>query len=307
MDRALGSARHGQRGGSLAEVLLSLAISSLLLLGVFGSAQLLRQSSVAADSVHALEEKARYVLDLLRADIRSAGYWGLHSDPHRVRLAAGVSVRCGGTDAGSWAFRFDAYAAAANDAWPLPCSPFRNRRQPGTDVLEIRRAGLVTAGVDGRSLQVLSSRREAIVFSASSPPSLEGDTELRDLILHAWYIAARSSHAADVPSLRRKTLVRGRSLRDEEVLSGVEDLQVRLALDTNDDGLADRIVDPVVPPPPDARVLAVRFWLLLRHDAEETGYVDTRTYAFADRAPRVFTDSRRRLLVAGSERIANAR
>ena len=299
-------ARQRQRGGSLAELLVSLAVSSILLLGVFGSAQQMRLSSLAADSVHSLEERARFVLDLLRADIRAAGFWGLHSDPEQLRLAAGVKVRCGGKDARNWAFRFDAYAAAANDAWPLPCSPFRNRRQPGADMLEIRRAARITSGVDARSVQVLSSRRAAIVFSASTPPSLAGDTELRDLIVHAWYVSARSSRASDVPSLRRKTLARGRTLRDEEVLAGVEDLQIRLGLDENGDGTADRVVDPSATPPPGTRVVAVRYWLLLRHEIPEAGYVDSRTYVYANREPQTFDDARRRLLVAGSERIANA-
>lgn len=306
MDRPIAAGREGQRGGSLAELLVSLAVSSLLLLGVFGSAQSMRHSARAADNLHSLEEKARFVLDLLRADIRSAGFWGLHSDTGALRIAAGASVRCGGTDASDWAFRVEDYVAAASDAWPLPCSPYRNRRQPGTDVLEIRRAGRTTAGVDSRRLQVHSSRLEGIVFSAASPPSLEGETELRDLVVHAWYVSARSSHDPDEPSLRRKTLVRRGLLRDEEILSGVEDFQVRLALDTDRDGVADRVVDPVAPAPSGARVLAVRFWLLLRHDSPETGYVDAQTYAYADRAARSFDDSRRRLLVAASEVAANA-
>ena len=306
MVRPIDPGREGQRGGSLAELLVSLAISSLLLLGVFGSAQSMRQSAQAADNLHNLEEKARFALDLLRADIRSAGFWGLHSDSGALRVTAGVSVRCGGTDASDWAFRVEDYVAGASDAWPLPCSPYRNRRQPGTDVLEIRRAAEATSGVDSRSLQVHTSRLEGIVFSAGSPPSLEGETELRDLVVHAWYVSARSSHDSAEPSLRRKTLVRGGLLRDEEILSGVEDLQVRLALDTDGDGAADRVVDPAVPTRPGAHVVAVRFWLLLRHDSPETGYVDGRTYACADRAARSFDDARRRLLVTASEVVANA-
>lgn len=307
MVRPIDPGREGQRGGSLAELLVSLAVSSLLLLGVFGSAQSMRQSAQAADNLHSLEEKARFALDLLRADIRSAGFWGLHSDAGALRLAAGASVRCGGADASDWAFRVQEYVAAASDAWRLPCSPYRNRRQPGTDVLEIRRAGLATTGVDSRSLQVHSSRLEGIVFSASSPPPLEGETELRDLVVHAWYVSARSSHDSGEPSLRRKTLVRGGLLRDEEILSGLEDFQVRLALDTDRDGAPDRVVDPLVPALPGARVVAVRFWLLLRHDSPETGHVDRRTYAYADRAARSFDDARRRLLVTASEVVANAR
>lgn len=306
MGGPLDAGREDQRGGSLAELLVSLAVSSLLLLGVFGSAQSMRQSAQAADNLHGLEEKARFVLELLRADIRSAGFWGLNSDAGALRVAAGASVRCGRADASAWAFRVEEYVAAA-DTWRLPCSAYRNRRQPGTDVLEIRRAGLATAGVDARRLQVHSSRLEGIVFSAGSPPALEGETEIRDLVVHAWYVSARSSHDSGEPSLRRKTLVRGGLLRDEEILSGVEDFQVRLALDSDRDGAADRVVDPAAPAPSGARVVAVRFWLLLRHDSPETGHVDGRTYAYADRAARSFDDARRRLLVSASEVVANAR
>ena len=306
MGRPIDPGREGQRGGSLAELLVSLAVSSLLLLGVFGSAQSMRQSARAADNLHSLEEQARFALELLRADIRLAGFWGLNSDAAALRVATGASVRCGGTDASDWAFRVEEYVAAA-DAWPLPCSPYRNRRQPGTDVLEIRRAGQATTGVDSRRLQVHSSRREGFVFSADAPPSLEGETEIRDLVVHAWYVSAQSSHDSGEPSLRRKTLVRGGLLRDEEILSGVEDFQVRLALDTDRDGLADRVIDPSAYGPSGARVVAVRFWLLLRHDSPETGHVDGRSYAYADRAARSFDDARRRLLVTASEVVANAR
>ena len=62
-------------------------------------------------------------------------------------------------------------------------------------------------------------------------------------------------------------------------------------------------MDPGAP----GRVVAVRFWVLLRSDATEPGYQDSRDYAYADRAARHFSDARRRLLVSGSEVVANAR
>lgn len=295
----------GQHGGSLAELLVSLAISSMLLLGVFASVQQLRRSSQVVDDLHRLEEQARFVLDMLRADIRLAGFWGLHSEARAVRLGAGATVRCSGTDAGDWALQLQRHIAASNDAWPLPCPPFQNRRQPGTDVLEVRRADQNTSGVDSRALQVLSSRRQAVVFSSSMLPSLDGSTELRDLVVHAWYVSERSSRDSGAPALRRKTLVRGGLLRDEEILSGVEDLQIRLMVDTDRDGFADRVVEPGEAE--DASVVAVQFWLLLRSRFPEQGYQDRKIYAYADRDPRSFSDSRRRLLVSGSEMVANAR
>lgn len=294
------------RGSSLAELLVALGVSSILLLGVFASSQQLRHAARAADNLHQLEERARFVLDLLRADIRLAGFWGLHADPQAVRLGSGATVRCGRADATGWALRMARPAAAADNAWTLPCPPYRNRRQPDSDVLEIRRASLAISAVDARSVQILSSRREAVVFSAGAAPELEGSTELRDLRVHAWYVAAASSHDSQAPSLRRKTLAGGRLLRDEEILPGVEDLQIRLAVDSNLDGAADRVTDPAMPLSADERVVAVRFWMLLRSEAPETGYKDPNTYAYANRRPRNFADGRRRLLVTGSEVLANA-
>lgn len=305
--RVAGPVNHDrERGSSLAELLVALGVSSMLLLGVFASSQQLRHAARAADNLHRLEERARFVVDLLRADIRLAGFWGLHSDPQAVRRGAGAAVRCGRAEASDWALRFARHVAAADDAWSLPCAPFRNRRQPGADVLEIRRADSATSGVQARRVQILSSRREAVVFSAGTPPELDGLTELRDLRIHAWYVSAASSRDAQTPSLRRKTLVGGRRLRDEEILTGVEDLQIRLAVDSNLDGAAERVVDPTTPLSADERVLAVRFWVLLRSEEPEAGYQDPRTYAYANRGPGNFADGRRRLLVTGSEVVANA-
>ena len=299
--------KSSERGGSLAELLVAMGVSSLLLLGVFASAQQLRHAATAADNLHTLEERARFVLDLLRADIRSAGFWGLNADAQAARRGPGAAARCGGADASDWALRLRDYVAAVDDGWAMPCAPYRNRRREGADVLEVRRAALGTTAADARRVQILSSRREAVFFSAATPPQLEGATELRDLRVHAWYVSGASSRDSRIPSLRRKTLGSGGLIRDEEILPGVEDLQVRLALDSDLDGLADRVADPSEPRRPGEQVLAVRFWLLLRNEAPETGYQDPRTYAYANRPPAKFTDGRRRLLVAASEVVANAR
>ncbi len=299
--------RSGERGSSLAELMVALGVSSILLLGVFASAQQLRLATRAADNLHKLEEQARFVQDFLRADIRSAGFWGLHADAKAVRPGPGVTARCGGSNATGWILQLDSQVAAVDDGWNMPCPPFRNRRQPRTDVLEIRRADLSVSGADARKVQILSSRREAVVFAAGAPPELPGATELRDLRVHAWYVSAASSQDSDTPSLRRKTLGSGGLIRDEEILAGVEDLQIRLALDSDLDGLADRVVDPADLPGAGERVVAVHFWLLLQNDEPEADYRDRKTYAYAGQAPRRFHDGRRRLLITGSEAVANAR
>jgi type IV pilus assembly protein PilW len=108
-----------------------------------------------------------------------------------------------------------------------------------------------------------------------------------DLRVHAYYIDEQSSFAADTPSLRRLTLVRGGILQNQEIITGVENLQVQFGLDTNGDGTVERYVDrdhAALAPgsagyAPGARVVAVRLWLLMRADtAPGAGFRDTRLY-----------------------------
>ena len=100
-----------------------------------------------------------------------------------------------------------------------------------------------------------------------------------------------------MPSLRRKVFTGDTSsnVADEEVLPGVEDLQIQFGVDTDPVGSAnrgsiDRYVnpgDPILTPGdaafiPDAEILAVRIWLRIRAENIEVGYKDTRAYVYAD-------------------------
>jgi hypothetical protein len=52
-------------------------------------------------------------------------------------------------------------------------------------------------------------------------------------------------------------------VQDEEIMPGVEDLQLRWGVDADGDGAADRYVDPG-PLPDDAHVVAVQLWVRVR-------------------------------------------
>ena len=56
-----------------------------------------------------------------------------------------------------------------------------------------------------------------------------------------------SSFSDAIPSLRRKTLINGGVIEDQEMITGVENLQVQFGLDTNGDGTVERYVDPDSP------------------------------------------------------------
>jgi hypothetical protein len=98
--------------------------------------------------------------------------------------------------------------------------------------------------------------------------------------------------------------------RDEEVVPGVEDLQVEFAM--IDDGEAAGRTWYLAPDPAfmrERRVVAVRLWLRLRADNTENGYRDTRQIDYADVSftPRAAESRQRRMLVARTVALRNLR
>jgi type IV pilus assembly protein PilW len=141
------------------------------------------------------------------------------------------------------------------------------------------------------------------------------------IVVRGYYVDRSSTLlGATVPSLRAKTLrlIDG-AIEDQEIVSGVEDLQIQLGLDMDPDGdnsgSIDRYVDindPLVDPSnagfdPDAVVLAVRIWIRVRAERPENGFTDTTNYVYADQNVGPFNDNFRRLVVSKTIYLRNAR
>lgn len=270
----------GQRGMTLIELMVSLTIGMFL---TWGAIQVYLQSKDnyrAAEVMTRLQENARFALETLEPDLRLAGLWGRHNDPARVLVpAAGFVVTCAGVDVGEWALDLAAPVAALDDDYDLDCGP-RSTARPGSDVLIVRRAGELLAAPQAGQLQIHSDLSMARLFDDGMVPAgFDARAETRDLVVHAYYVDNESSFSASTPSLRRKTLVRGSVMEDQEMITGVENLQVQFGLDTNGDGSVNRYVDPDHPAVLGARIVAVRLWMLVR--AEESpgpGFRDSREY-----------------------------
>ncbi len=111
----------------------------------------------------------------------------------------------------------------------------------------------------------------------------------------------------DVPALRRKRLVAGQIL-DEEVVSGVEDLQVRFGIDTNGDTNADTYVNPQANPAAyGGPIVAATIWLRVRAEEPDFGFSDDRAYVYADVNQAALNDKFRRIVVSKTINLRNKR
>ena len=137
---------------------------------------------------------------------------------------------------------------------------------------------------------------------SGQPP--QADT--RQLIVNAYYVSQDSSVAAGYPSLRRKALIKGPAIQDEEIAPGVEDFQVQLGVDVNGDRNADVFVNPNSVPA-GGTVVAARIWLRIRAQDRDVAWKDTQSYVYADRNDGAPNDQFRRIVVVKTIQIRNTR
>jgi type IV pilus assembly protein PilW len=279
---------HRAAGMTLIELMVAMAIGLFL---TWGAIQVYLQSKNnyrMAEIVARLQENVRFALETMEPDIRLAGYWGQHNEPSLVDVPATITVSCDGADVSAELLDVAVAIDASDDSYELPCAPFSDARA-GSDVLIVRHASGQPMLRQAGQIQVQSSLAASRLFEDGLLPNGFDDSTstTHDLVLHAYYVDNASSFDAGAPSLRRLTLVNGAVMEDQEIVTGAENLQVQFGLDTNDDGTVERYVDrdhPAVTPGdvgylPDARVVALRLWLLMRADAvPDPGFSDNREY-----------------------------
>jgi type IV pilus assembly protein PilW len=268
------------RGLSLVELMVALAIGSILIAGAVYVYSQSRNTQRVSETVARLQENGRYVFSVLEPDIQLAGFYGFSNSAGDILYitdgltesalsaaklgedaegtqAPGVTHPCGK----NFALNVLETVSGSNDntSYPFPCDAEVTAAggiRESTDILTIRRS----AGppVDGKGIEVenrvqlLVNRlnpNSMFIFADGKPPAgtvtKVNYVQIRDLVVHSFYVSNDSEAddvAGDVPALRMKALADGPTFPDTEVMRGVEDFQVQFGYDTGSyDG--DAIID----------------------------------------------------------------
>lgn len=297
-----------QRGLSLIELMVSLVIGLLLVSGAVTVYVQSGNTYRTSDAVARMQEVGRYALDIIEPDVRLAGFYGMTNRADAVTNSvsdATITPNCGTNWIGSAALSLDGRNGGTALSSATSCTT--PNRVTGSDIVIVRRAGSATAALDNTKIQVHSTRLAATIFRAGNPASVPSgmpvapQAETRDLVVNAYFVAA----SGDNFSLHRRTLV-GTNFRDDEVIPGIQDLQVQFGIDQNNDGTAEQYVNPGSVGT--ARIVSARLWIMVVADNRDNALNDTAVYAYADRAyAAAFTDKRRRIVMTKTIQIRNAR
>jgi type IV pilus assembly protein PilW len=329
---AISRAAPRHRGMTLIELMVALAIGSFLMIGAVTVFMQSRTTFRINEAVARLQENGRFVLNTIEPDIRMAHYFGLTSRSSKVdgRATETEAVAfvplvddCGVNWSVDLADEVEGWNGTGG--WQWTCAP-NGTYQPASDTFVIRRVteDPVPALV-ANTLYVQSARyQNSQLFTGTviPPDYLASTSQTHQLVVNGYYVSQNSSldtAGNPVPSLRRKRLV-GLRVLDEEVLPGVEDMQVQFGVDTDVPGAVNRGVidrylnprDPIINPlnaafNPDAQILSVRIWLRLRSERTERGHTDTNAYVYADQNVAAPNDNYRRIVVSKTIYLRNAR
>ena len=326
------------RGVTLVELMVAMTIGLLVIAGL---AALFAQTASARNEVDRAGqqlENGRFALELLRNDIRQAGYFGglVAGSPSLVaacipRTGVALNATNLGWESASAQVPMPIHGYAAGDV-PATETCFSTQK-PNTDALILRSVESVPmtiAAASGSSyandwfLQTSNCANRAI--DPATVPFIVapgGSTALASFTLHekdcatpalvrrvavrAYYVGRCSvctGGGDSIPSLRMVELA-GNSATSNSVVEGIDALRIEYALDTTATGRIDRIttckdaLDPCTSTDW-GNVIGVQLYVLARSLAPTPGHVDAKTYALGQAGTLVpLNDGYRRHLYSG--------
>lgn len=358
------------RGFSLVELMVALTIGSLLVVGAITVYANSRSTYAVNESIARLQEQARYVISVVEPDVELAGFYGFTNSPDAIRLVTGANpgvvlasaaalrqrpiapagpapVAAPGLPAAAVAcgvnFAVDVLSPVqgSNDDFNLgpgataACAALGGGALAGTDTLTLRRASTQPVVAEANRIQLYASRlrsrtSQPLFTDGVAPGPVDANNDIRNLLVRTYYVARDSEGLAGMPALRTKALGAGGAFGDNEVMPGVEDLQVQFGVDTGDynndgaldpgadvngdgipesDGRATRYVNPDFPGLDRLQVVAVRIWVRVRAERAESGFVDGRTYEYAnvEFTPNAAEQRFRRMVLSKTIMLRNSR
>lgn len=320
-----------------------MAIGLVLMAAFLIVLQRSRRDFTAAESLSRLQDSARHALGVIVSDIEHAGFYGLspafharvvrdgttHAEdsalhqPRATHAATAVTgLPAGAHDCGvNFAVDVVHPVQGTDNAYGLgagarDCAPTASAQGAAAtaDTLTLRHASIETAAPRAGRVQVYSTGMTSaaaldLFGDGRAPGPVDDRHEIRDLEVRSYYIANSSVDRPGWPALRVKSLTESRGaaqFRDEEVMPGVEDLQVEFGVESVDvPGV--RYVAPGSDIAQSGRVVTVRLWLRVRADVTEAAHFDEREMRYANVvfAPDAAEARQRRLLVERTVALRN--
>jgi type IV pilus assembly protein PilW len=274
-----------QSGVSIVELLVAMLLGLILLFALIQILINSKDSFGSANNMSRLQENGRIASILMITDLKRAGYMGGNSDVPNIFGTTGRAPPAESCTAANntWGRMIEQPLFGLNDTNDVYAACITNGTYLRGDVVVMRYAApwVAVGALAANRLYLRSSLFEGKVFVGAAEANVLNEVQdqpqsVRELQAYAYFVgdSGRTCNGALVPSLFRVRLDDDGQPRTEELLPGVDNLQVQYG----EDGRyvdADAVVDWNA-------VITTRIWLLVRAECAEIGFNDGRTYTMGD-------------------------
>lgn len=282
-----------QYGFSLIESLVAAGIAALLLTGLFTLYLNNQHSYAIAETLATLQDNGRYALNLITREVRRAGYFGGMININAVTGTSGPSPAqptCP-TQSTTWG-RMLSQPIFGLDETRSGYDCISGSSHSGSysqgDIVAIRYAMPVNAITDPQRLYLRTAFATGRLFAgnlAHHPANvIASNASNHELTANAFYVGKTQRYCGNqkTPALFRKKLNNHGVPETEEMVSGIEDLQLQYGLDANADGNVDYYGDANAISQWQ-QVVAARLWVLVRAECPEIDYKNSHQYALGNK------------------------
>ncbi len=322
-----------QQGLTLIEIMIALAIGSVLIAGA-GKIFISSKRNVEAQlNLQQIQENARYALDLISRDLRRAGYFGGLNSITAIEGTSAPLEPTGECPPGNaWGRMLARPVFGLNDTNSgYACIPNRDYLRGDIVITRYAHPAAVTGTLSDKQLYLRSNPTEGALFigSKSDENQIIEPGIVQKIIARAYYIRTSTTLCTDgskPPALWRESLHSNGRTVAEELVTGVEQLQLQYGvIDFNpDDDMqsdeisyryldANHVTDSEWDAPFDSAsewrewveltsnstahsaVVLARVWLLVRAVCTEPAVVNRRTYTMGSHHYAVDDHFRRQL------------
>lgn len=328
-------AQRRQYGLSLIELMISLLLAALVLLGVVVLFQQSKSTALEDEQVARMQENGRYALRVLSRELGMMNYFGGMIDVSADPLVLSTNKLTVGTDCNTdWMIGLatplefsDKDSTTDQVVAPSYTCITNGDIANGTDVVAIKRvgdlplrvydadpataeAGGLTAGTAyfftngsvGALFTAADANDTCPTCSVSVP---QFSSNIRQYVPEIFFIRPNSTGADGIPSLVRETLA-GSGMQAQLLVEGIEDMQIEWGVDGTDTDLAPDYYTSNPNGTALSRAVTARVFLLVRSVAPVTGYVNDKSYNLGSKAVAAKNDAFYRRVYSTTVQLRNS-
>ncbi|GLX85722.1 type IV minor pilin protein PilW [Thalassotalea loyana] len=289
-----------QRGFSLIEIFISLAVGTVLLGGVLAAFVSMRVTTTETTSFGSLQENGRFAVQVLTEDLIRVGFWGDLSGELTTNRLTQVpnqnATDCVGGGANNTSFPQDIghyreiWGETSTSASGLGCI---TNASVGSDILQLKRVVSSTtaaADVAADRYYLMTNMNQGAIFAGDEAIPTIDNGNIWEYQHYIYYVREDTVGDNTIP-----VLVKGLLRNDtnppilfDPIIDGVEMIRFTYGVDTDNDGVvnsfvsADDMTQALWDNEGDNQILAVTMYVLVRDLYPDFDYENKNTYTLGD-------------------------